>query len=206
VRPTGDGENLIRHSKNFIEYCEKGDVPLLLYFAWTDLSMGHYYLDEFETALKYVQKGLEIQKEMGFTYFMSFINFCVGLIHLDLGELENAEKCTEKAMKLAQENHEKNSEGMSWALLGRILGKKEPEEIERAEEHILKGIQILEELKAKPAIFQGYFYLGELYADAGKKDEAMNHLKKAEKMFQEMGMDYYLAKTKEVLGRVDEGG
>jgi tetratricopeptide (TPR) repeat protein len=91
---------------------------------------------------------------------------------------------------------------MSWALLGRILGKKEPEEIERAEEHILKGIQILEELKAKPLISQGYFYLGELYADAGKKDEAMNHLKKAEKMFQEMGMDYYLAKTKEVLEQV----
>ena len=152
--------------------------------------------------LEYVQKGLKIQEEMGFPYFMSLIKGFMALIHLGLGELKPAEKCAEKAVKLAQENHEKYSEGISWALLGRVIGKKELKEIERAEKHIIKGIQISEELKAKPSISQGYFYLGELYADAGTKDGAMNHLKKAEKMFQEMGMDYWLNRTKEVLERV----
>jgi hypothetical protein len=41
--------------------------------------------------------------------------------------------------------------------------------------------------------------LGELYADTGQKEKALEHLKKAEERFQEMGMRYWLAKTQEVL-------
>jgi hypothetical protein len=44
--------------------------------------------------------------------------------------------------------------------------------------------------------------LGELYADTGQKEKALEHLKKAEERFQEMGMDYWLAKTQEVLERL----
>jgi hypothetical protein len=34
------------------------------------------------------------------------------------------------------------------------------------------------------------------------EEEAMEYLKKAKRMFQEMGMDYWLAKTQEVLARL----
>jgi len=37
----------------------------------------------------------------------------------------------------------------------------------------------------------GYLFLGELYADRGQGEKA-----------QEMGMDYWLARTQEVLGRL----
>jgi hypothetical protein len=59
----------------------------------------------------------------------------------------------------------------------------------------------LDELKAKPAYAQGYFFLGELYADTGQRDKAREHLIKAEEMFRGMGMDYWLDKTQEVLER-----
>ena len=49
---------------------------------------------------------------------------------------------------------------------------------------------------------QGYLFLGELYADTGERDKALENLNKAEAMFQEMGMDYWLRKTQEVLGRL----
>jgi tetratricopeptide (TPR) repeat protein len=124
------------------------------------------------------------------------------MIHLGLGELKSAQNCAEKALDLAQKNHEKCVEGFSWSLMGRILGKKEHPHIDRAEEHILKGIKILEELKLKPFVSIGYFYLGELYADTGNQHQALNHLKKAEEMFREMGMDYWLGKTKEVMDKL----
>ncbi len=44
--------------------------------------------------------------------------------------------------------------------------------------------------------------MGELYADRGQRENALENLKKAEGMFQEMGMDYWLAQTQEVLGRL----
>jgi hypothetical protein len=60
----------------------------------------------------------------------------------------------------------------------------------------------LDEMKIKPWVSQGYLYLGELYADTGKREKALENLKKAEAMFQEMGMDYWLARTKKLLEMV----
>ena len=44
--------------------------------------------------------------------------------------------------------------------------------------------------------------LGEFYADTGQRAKA---LKKAEGMFREMGMDYYVRLTQEGLGRLERG-
>ena len=61
---------------------------------------------------------------------------------------------------------------------------------------------MLDELELRPSAAQGYLFLGELCADKGQTEKALENLKKAEGMFQGMGMDYWLAKTQEVLGRL----
>ena len=61
----------------------------------------------------------------------------------------------------------------------------------------------LDELKLRPFAWQDHLYLGELYADNGQKDKALETLKKAEDEFKDMGMDYWLRKTQEVLARVE---
>lgn len=86
--------------------------------------------------------------------------------------------------------------------MGRILGKAEKLQVGRAEECIQQGIKILNELKLKPFSSQGYLFLGEVYADTGQQDKALKNLKEAEGAFQEMGMDYWLARTQEVLGKL----
>ena len=68
--------------------------------------------------------------------------------------------------------------------------------------HIQKGIQILERAKAKPAIAQGYLYSGELYLDHQENENALENLKKAEIMFTEMEMDFWLNRTREFLARL----
>jgi hypothetical protein len=75
-------------------------------------------------------------------------------------------------------------------------------QLHKAEEYILKGMKIVDELGARPFYAQGCFYLGDLYADAGQKEKAIENLKEAEAMFQEMGMDYWLARTKKLLKMV----
>jgi hypothetical protein len=95
--------------------------------------------------------------------------------------------------------HQKWIEGFVWILLGRISGKRGTPKAKKGEESILQGIQILDKFKLKALYAPGYHYLGEFYADTGQKDKALETLKKAEGMFREMGMDYWLGKTKEVL-------
>jgi tetratricopeptide (TPR) repeat protein len=120
-----------------------------------------------------------------------------GMVDLDCGDLKKAQHRAEEAVKISQKNHQ-HGEGLAWILLGRTLGKADPPQTDKAKECILKGIKIYEELKIKTQYAPGYYYLGELYADTGQKDKALETLRTAEKLFQEMGMDYWLAKIHEI--------
>ena len=92
---------------------------------------------------------------------MSMLYDELSIVHLDLSNFKSAQSYAKKALYLAQKNHEKWNEGNSWLSLGRILGKKESTEPDWAEECILKGIKIMEELKVKPYYSRGYLCLGE---------------------------------------------
>jgi hypothetical protein len=59
-------------------------------------------------------------------------------------------------------------------------------------------MKIADELKAKPAYAQGHLFLGEFHAHAGWKEKALEHLRQAEAMFQDMGMNYWLAEARKV--------
>ena len=123
-------------------------------------------------------------------------NICyLGDTHLQLGDLEHARGSVEEALRLSQKNNEKPSEARAWIFLGRILGRTETPHIHKAEECILQGMKIADELKMKPFYAQGHLFLGELYAHSGQKEKALENLAKAETMFQEMGMDYWLDET-----------
>ena len=198
----GDGRNAVKHYQSSIEYLEKSQAVNLLPFAWNFLGMGYYYLGELNTALKFSEKGLRMQTDAEMSFNLPLFHWNLSLIHFDLGNWSEAKLHAERALNLSCMTHYKWYEGSSWIQLGRIIGKTDKSRIDKAEEHILQGMKILDELKLKPLYALGYGSLGELYADAGQKEKALENLKKAEEMFREMGMEYWLAKTQEVLGRL----
>ena len=102
---------------------------------------------------------------------------------------------------MAEKHHVKHVEGMV-RVCGRTLGKMDQSRRDEAKESILQGINILEALKIRPWYSQGYLYHGEFHADSGQREKARENLKIAETNFREMGMDYWLAKTQEVLVRL----
>lgn len=62
----------------------------------------------------------------------------------------------------------------------------------------MKGIKLLDDLKVKPMSSQGYLILAEFYANTGRRIKALVYLIKARKMFKKMGMDFWLAASKQV--------
>jgi tetratricopeptide (TPR) repeat protein len=198
----GDGESAVDHAKNSIRYSEEAQFVGALGHAWWALGAGYYLLGDLEAARNHIEKGLKIHTDAGLSFNLSGFFRLLSMVHFDSGDLKSAQSCAEKAVELSQENNEKSNEGSSRIFLGRILGKRDPSQNDKAEESILQGIKILDELKLRPFFSQGYLSLGELYADTDQKEKALENLKKAEGMFQEMGMDYWLAKTREVLGKL----
>jgi len=199
----GDGENGVKHLQNCIRYCEEGQLLVVLSCAQWGLGWGYYLLGDFDAAREHIEKGLKMQGDIGLQMFLSNPYYALCMVHFDLGDLQSAQSSIEEALRLSENNNEKWVEGMSRTLLGRVLGKREKSQYAKAEEYIMQGIKILDELKIRPNCSIGYLYLGELYADTDQREKALESLKKAESMMREMGMDYWLRRTLEVLERVE---
>ncbi len=198
----GDGASTLQHLQKSIPYMEETAFIPLLGHAWAGLGWGYYFLGELDKALEYMEKGFQIQSDGGLTHQLSRYRYSMSTVHLDLGNLEQAQSWMEGAAEVAHNNLEKHIEADSRITLGRVLGKADRSQAEKAEESILQGIGILDELKLRPSASLGHFFLGELYADTGEKAKALETLKKAEAEFKEMGMDYWLRRTQEVLARI----
>jgi tetratricopeptide (TPR) repeat protein len=198
----GDGKKTVEHSKNAIAYFEKSQGVLFLPMVWSTLGYGSYLLGEFNKALKYMEKGLKLGEDTRLSFFLSFHHHFIAMAYFELADLNKAKANAEQALQLAQKNNEQWIEGMSWLQLGRVVGKTEESQLPKAEDYILKGMKILEELEIKPCFSVGHLFLGELCANAGQKEKAQENLKKAETMFREMGMDYWLGRTRKLLEKL----
>ena len=198
----GDGTNAIKHFQNSIRYFEESKTVLIFAVTWSGLGSGYYYQGELEAARNHIAKGIELKNRGGSEWWKSFHYLYLSKTYFDLGDKKNSRSAIEEALKISQNNNEKHLEGASWAFLGRILGKTDLIQSDTAAEYILKGIKILEDLKIKPWCAEGHLYLGELYVDTGNREDALNNLRKAESMFQEIGMGHYLSKTQEILSRL----
>jgi class 3 adenylate cyclase len=197
----GDGKNAIEHLQNLIRYCEEGQ-SFLFPIAWGNLGWSHFLLGDLDTAREFVEKGLKFYRGEGVQIDLGLYYWLLGMVHLESGDLKNAQRHTEGALKISQKAQQKWIEGFAWILLGRIFGKLDQPQFEKAEECILQGIKILAELKLKTLYDQGYHYLGEVYAESNQQDKALETLKTAIGRFREMGMDYWLTKTYDMLESV----
>jgi tetratricopeptide (TPR) repeat protein len=196
----GDGRNSIEHFQKSIKYQEEAQSIFMLGIAWAGLGAGYWLLGDPEAAKEYIEKGLTIHKDAELPYYLSYIFWLSSMVQFDLGDLKIAQKNVEEALTLSRARKERHLEGISGAWLGRIQGKTGIS-FHLSEQRILEGMGILKELKLLPYLAQGHLFLGELYADEGQREESLNYLKKAEEMFEEMGMDYWLTETKEALGK-----
>jgi class 3 adenylate cyclase/tetratricopeptide (TPR) repeat protein len=197
--PKGDGENAVKHLQKSVEYFEKLQAYVVLPVTLSLLGMGYFLRGDPGKALGLLEKGLKMRTYTEVPGFLSLQHLTLSSAHLGLGNLNEAKVHAEQALNLGQTNHEKYCEGLAWLQLGRTAGRMEKSSIEKAEEYVLQGMKILGELETKPAYAQGCLSLGGLYAEAGQKEKALESVKKAEAMFQEMGMEFWLAQTKKLL-------
>lgn len=193
----GDGQEAMGHCHNTIKYSEDIKWPTILSQGWTILGYASYLIGELDRAREFVFKGLKMQEDSGIEAMIS-LHYCTfSMVLFDLGDLEEALQWSEKALELSITNREKRYEGLSKIWIGRILGSKEKAQYSEGEQFILEGCEILKELGVRPAMAQGHLNLGELYRNSGEEFKAVEHLRKAKSMFEEMEMDYWTAKCRE---------
>jgi tetratricopeptide (TPR) repeat protein len=198
----GDWKQAKEHLEKCLIHSEEAKFYIGVVLSLCFIGYVHSFLGDPETGRKKVEKGLQMFRDSGIELFLSVCCWIMGSFQLESIDLENAQSSMEEALMLSRKNHEKGWEGVALVGLGRVLGKKEPQQKEKVEEYFYDGLGILDEQRLKPWYAQGRLNLGEFYLDAGQKEKALENLKEAEALFQEMGMEYWLAKAQEALAKI----
>jgi tetratricopeptide (TPR) repeat protein len=201
----GYGDITIAYAQEAIKILEEAEISFGHDLAWLELGGGYYLSGEYEKAIDAGEKSLNLTKEAGAPYLMAWCYCFLAFALRATGNLGRARECAEEALKISQECNGKPPEGMAWVLLGCMVEEMTPDIIEEAEQQIRHGISIWEELKLKLWSPVGYLHLGEFLANAGRKEEAMESLKKAEALYQEMEItseSHWLTRTKDAMARL----
>jgi class 3 adenylate cyclase/tetratricopeptide (TPR) repeat protein len=201
----GRGEEAIEHFQRSIESFEKSQGTLFLPNIWCHLGLAYYFIGNISKTLEYMEKALTMKVASGLPFWLSHHHVGLSMVHLELNDLTKALFHAEEAFNYAKKNKERHWEALSLWQLGMVGWKSQKIKINEAERHIRQGIRIVNELGMKPFEMMGYLYLGELFTYANEREKALEILKRAEKAFQEMGMDYWLARTQGILRRLREG-
>jgi tetratricopeptide (TPR) repeat protein len=201
----GKGEKAVEHLQRSIENFEKSQGTLFGPGVWSHVGLAHYFIGNIPKTLEYLEKGLKMQVASGLPYWLSFHHVGLSIVHLELNDLTKALFHAEEAINYAKKNKERHWEALSLLQLGMVGWKSQKIKINEAEQHIRQGIRIVNELGMKPFEMVGYLYLGELFTYANEREKALEILKRAEKAFQEMKMDYWLARTQKILSKLQTG-
>jgi len=201
----GKGERALEHLQRSVENFEKSQGTLFAPGVWSHIGLAHYFIGNIPKALEYLEKALKMQVASGLPFWMPFHHVGLSIVHLELNDLTKALFHAEEAINYAKKNKERHWEALSLLQLGMVGWKSQKIKIDEAEQHIRQGIRIVNELGMKPFEMVGYLYLGELFTYVNEREKALEILKRTEKAFQEMGMDYWLSRTQGVLGRLREG-
>jgi len=199
----GRGEKAIEHLQRSIENFEKSQGTLFLPNVLSHLGLAYYSLGNIPKALEYTEKALKVQVSSGLPFMLSLYHVCLSIVHLELNDLTKALFHAEEAINYAKKNNERHWEAFSLWQLGMVGWKSQKIKIDEAEQNIRQGIRILNELEMKAFEMMGYLYLGELFTYANEREKALKILKMVEKAFQEMKMDYWLARTQKVLATIN---
>ena len=111
------------------------------------------------------------------------------------GDYEDARLFIDQTLSSVTENGESYLKGRALTWEGRIMGKLENDGPLEAIQRVEAGLETLTELETAPDIAIGRLFLGELYVQDNQEKVALTHLKAAEVLFKEMGMDYWIEET-----------
>ena len=178
-----------------IKHGEGADWRLWEASGWNFLGAAYHLIGDTRAAREHIEHGIRIMHENEITLNLChFYNF-LSLVHCDSGNFKSAYESAQKSLELSKTYNEKWIRGFSGISLGRVLARMDSSPSGEAEESILKGMTICEDLEVRPLLYQGCLFLGELYADRGQNQEALENFTKAEAEFRNMGMHYWQGRT-----------
>ena len=157
-------------------------------------------LGEWDTAVQYYEKSLEIKEKMGDIHGMAMTYGNLGLVYYSKGEWDTAVEYYEKSLEISEKIGDIHGMGTTYGNLGSVYYSKG--EWDTAVKYYEKSLEIFEEIKDIYGMAQTYNNLGLVYADKGEWDTAVEYYEKSLEISEKIGDIHGMASTYNNLGSV----
>jgi class 3 adenylate cyclase/tetratricopeptide (TPR) repeat protein len=202
----GDLPRAISQLEHAVDLCRDAELPLFL--PWTAAHLGAAYTlaGRVADAMSLLMHALEQIMAMETIAHQAFCGLSLGEARMLAGCLEEAHADAERALALARVHEERGNEAYALRLLGTIAARREPPELDQAEEYYRQALALADELGMRPLQAHCHLGLGTLYAKIGRYAEARAELSTAIDLYRAMDMAFWLPQAEATLAQVDDPG
>ncbi|MBU7027165.1 MAG: tetratricopeptide repeat protein [Theionarchaea archaeon] len=157
-------------------------------------------LGEWDTAIDYYEKSLEISEKLGDIHGMALTYGNLGLVYAKKGEWDKAIDYYEKSLEISEKLGDIHGMALTYNNLGSVYADKG--EWDKAIDYYEKSLEISEKLGDIHGMAQTYNNLGSVYADKGEWDKAIDYYEKNLEISEKLGDIHGMAQTYNNLGLV----
>lgn len=173
--------------------------PRLLAGAYGYLCDVHCDLGRFETALEYGTLALQIDERHNLQYDSGDLLRCLGRVYRELGRLDEAQDCLERALVIARASGDREFEALTIDDSGSLHLQRG--DVSRAESSFREALAILDAIGtqgfAKPGVLRR---LGSLLVERRATEEGLHYLLEAYRKAGEIGAEWQLSDITKSLG------
>ncbi|MBI3107752.1 MAG: AAA family ATPase [Candidatus Rokubacteria bacterium] len=183
--------------------CQNKDVLAWMPTAYSLWGWALAWLGRHEESLKYLEAGATARERMNVTTNLALFHFRWADGLLRAGRLAEAGRAAGRALELARAAGERGHEALALHVLGEATAAAAPAEPEAAADQLRRAAALAERLGMRPLLARCRLSLGELWARAGRRGEALSELTGAAGLFESMGMTFWLGRARAELDRAD---
>jgi tetratricopeptide (TPR) repeat protein len=121
---------------------------------------------------------------------------------LSLG-LKGGDAARQQALEVTRTQKQQGYQAYALRLLGEIAARREPPEVELAEDYYRQALALAEAIGMRPLVAHCHRGLGTLYAAMGRRAEARAELNTAIDLYRAMEMTLWLPEAKAALAEVE---
>lgn len=139
----------------------------------------YFHLKEYQKSLEHYHQALTMYEALGNKSGIAEMNGNIGTVYKDAADYPKALEHHYLALSMSEELGDKLSIATSTSGLGVVFTEKEFEGYDpiKAEQYLLRAIEIYQELGTKNELYTNYYLLSELYSETGKWEKAYTYHK-----------------------------
>jgi class 3 adenylate cyclase/tetratricopeptide (TPR) repeat protein len=145
-----------------------------------------------DEGLELLEAGVRLTRNLGIQAYLSLWTAHLAEGLLLAGQREQAREVAERAIDLAFSHGEPGHQAWALRILGEILSRDEPLDLDRAEASYRMALDLAEDLGMRPLLAHCQLGLARIYRARGDREKAEDHLTAATADFWQMDMRYWL--------------